>query len=83
VDATIVQSARKAPPEGGAVGDTDASWAIRTVVRSRMGSAHIAVDDGSEIVRAIAITSGSAHDFVPMDKLLDRAPAQAVYADTA
>jgi hypothetical protein len=45
--------------------------------------AHIAVDDGSEIVRAIAITSGSAHDFVPMDKLLDRAPAQAVYADTA
>ncbi|MHB1076830.1 transposase, partial [Thiobacillus sp.] len=42
---------------------------------------HIAVDDGSEIVRAIETTSGSVHDSVPMDRLLERAPARAVYAD--
>lgn len=84
VDATIVESARKAPPKGVTGGDSDTSWAIkngRPVAHGYKG--HIAVDDGSEIVRAIATTGGSVHDSVPMDKLLDRAPAQAVYADAA
>lgn len=84
VDATIVQSARQAPPKGGTGGDTDAGWAVKNGRAVAHGfKAHIAVDAGSEIVRAIETTSGSVHDSVPMDKLLDRASAQAVYADAA
>jgi IS5 family transposase len=84
VDATIVQSARQAPPRGGTGGDTDASWAVKNGRAVAHGfKAYIAVDDGSEIVRAIETTSGSVHDSVPMDRLLDRAPAQSVYADAA
>lgn len=84
VDATIVQSARKAPPKDATGGDTDARWAVKNGRPVAHGfKAHIAVDDGSEIVRAIETTSGSVHDSVPMDTLLDRAPAQAVYADAA
>ena len=83
VDATIVQSARK-PPVKGKGGDTDAAWAIKNGRPVAHGfKAHIAVDEDSEIVRAIATTSGSVHDSVPMDTLLDRAPARAVYADAA
>lgn len=43
----------------------------------------LAVDDGSAIVRAIETTRGSVHDSVPSDRLIDRSPAQAVYADAA
>lgn len=84
VDATIVQSARKAPPKGERGGDKDASWAVKNGKPVAHGfKAHIAVDDGSEIVRAIVTTSGSVHDSVPMDRLIDFAPAKAVYADAA
>lgn len=41
------------------------------------------MDDGSAIVRAIETTSGSVHDSVPADRLIDRSPASAVYADAA
>ncbi|MFN3544020.1 MAG: transposase, partial [Thiobacillus sp.] len=84
IDATIVRSARKAPPKGEAGGDTDARWAVKGNKPIAHGfKAHIAVDDGSEIVRAIATTNGSVHDSVPLDRLLERAPAAAVYADAA
>ena len=84
VDATIVQSARKAPPKGETGGDMDARWAVKSNKPIAHGfKAHIAVDDGSEIVRAIETTNGSVHDAVPMDRLLDRAQASAVYADAA
>lgn len=84
VDATIVRSARKAPRKGGTGGDTDASWAVKDGKPVAHGfKAHLAVDDGSEIVRAIATTTGAVHDSVPADRLIDQAPAQAVYADAA
>lgn len=84
IDATIVQSARKAPPKGGSGGDGDASWAVKNGKAVAHGfKAHIAVDDGSEIVRAIATTTGSVHDSVPADKLIEQSPAPAVYADSA
>jgi IS5 family transposase len=84
IDATIVQSARKAPPAGGAGGDGEASWAVKNGKAVAHGfKAHIAVDDGSEIVRAIATTTGSVHDSTPADKLIEQSPAPAVYADSA
>jgi IS5 family transposase len=84
VDATIVQSARKAPPKGETGGDPEASWAVKGNRPIAHGfKAHIAVDDGSEIVRAIATTTGATHDSTPADKLINRAPAKAVYADAA
>lgn len=84
VDATIVQSARRAPPKGKAGGDTDATWTVKNGKAVAHGfKAHIAADEGSEIVRAIATTTGSVHDSVPADELIEKAPAKAVYADAA
>ncbi len=84
VDATIVRSARKAPPKGETGGDREASWAVKGNKPIAHGfKAHIAVDEGSEIVRAIATTTGSTHDSTPADRLIDQAPAKAVYADAA
>lgn len=62
VDAAIVQSARKTPPKGETGGDKDARWAVKDNQPTAHGfKAHIAVDDGSEIVRAIETTNGSVH----------------------
>lgn len=88
VDATIVRSARKAPVKGedGAAtgGDPQASWAVKNGKAIAHGfKAHIAVDAGSEIVRAIETTTGSTHDSTPADRLIEQAPAKAVYADAA
>jgi len=83
IDATIVQSARK-PPLKGEGGDTEARWAVKGDKPIAHGyKAHIAVDDGSAIVRAIETTPGSVHDSVPADRLIDRSHASAVYADAA
>lgn len=83
VDATIVQSAKK-PPVKGEGGDTEARWAVKGGKAVAHGyKAHVAVDDGSAIVRAIETTPGSVHDSVPADRLIDRSAAQAVYADAA
>lgn len=84
VDATIVRWARKPPAQDGTGGDIDARWAVKNGRPVAHGfKAHIAVDDDSEMVRAIETTPGSVHDSVPMDRLLERAPAKAVYADAA
>lgn len=84
VDATIVRSARKAPPKGEIGGDEEAAWAVKGNRPVAHGyKAHVAVDEESEIVRAIETTTGATHDSTPADKLIDRAPAQAVYADAA
>lgn len=84
VDATIVQSARKAPPKGETGGDGEASWAVKGGRPVAHGfKAHVAVDEGSEIVRAIVTTTGSTHDSAPADRLIAQAPARAVYADAA
>jgi len=83
IDATIVQSARR-PPVKGEGGDTDARWAVKGDKPVAHGyKAHIAVDHGSAIVRAIETTSGAVHDTVPADRLIDRSPASTVYADAA
>lgn len=88
VDATIVQSARKPPVKKDdgirAGGDGDASWAVKNDKPVAHGfKAHVAVDEQSEIVRAIDTTTGATHDAVPADRLIEQAPAKAVYADKA
>jgi IS5 family transposase len=88
VDATIVPSARKAPVKGEdgrpTGGDSEASWAVKGDKPIAHGfKAHVAVDEGSEIVRAIKTTTGATHDAVPADRLIEQAPAKAVYADAA
>lgn len=88
VDATIVESARTPPPKTGSAeqpdtSDPDAAWASRNGGAIAHGyKAHVAVDLGSELVRAVSVTAGSAHDSTQIDALLNHDTA-AVYADKA
>ncbi|MEW5791618.1 MAG: transposase [Pseudomonadota bacterium] len=62
IDAAIVRSARKAPPKGEAGGDLDARWAVKGKKPIAHGfKAHIAVDDGSEIVRAAVVDADAVY----------------------
>jgi IS5 family transposase len=82
-------------PPGGDAGevsarDPQAGW-TRKNGRSRFGDkacpapdagAHVAVDEGSGIVRKAAMTPADVHDSVPADALV-RGDERAVYADKA
>jgi IS5 family transposase len=88
VDATIVQSARTPPPkwedqDARDTCDPDARWASRNSRAITHGyKVHVAVDQGSELIRALSVTPGSVHDSTQIDALLS-ADTQAVYADKA
>lgn len=88
VDATIVQSARTPPPrwedsDAQDTSDPDARWAARNSRATTHGyKVHVAVDQGSELVRALSVTPGSVHDSTQIDDLIS-ADTQAVYADKA
>jgi IS5 family transposase len=88
VDATIVESARTPPPKWGKdqsqdTSDPDAAWAGRNGRATTHGyKVHVAVDQGSELVRALSVTPGSAHDSTQIDALLSQ-DTEAVYADKA
>src|ERR687884_758601 len=85
IDATILEAAVR-PPSGdaGEVSgrDPQAGW-TRKNGRSRFGyKAHVAVDEGSGIVRAAIMTPADVHDSVPADDLV-QGDEGAVYADKA
>ena len=62
--------------------DPQAGWA-RKNGKSRFGyKAHVAVDEGSGLVREAAMTPADVHDSVPADDLV-QGDEQAVYADKA
>lgn len=88
VDATVIESARTPPPRTGQLGahdtsDPDADWAVRNGRAMRHGyKAHVAVDQGSELVRAVIVTSARPHDSTQIDALLTE-DTHAVYADKA
>jgi IS5 family transposase len=88
VDATVIESARTPPSKGAQPGtsdrsDPDADWAVRNGRALTHGyKAHIAVDQGSELVRAVIVTSARPHDSTQIDALLTP-DTQAVYADKA
>src|SRR5690349_16051857 len=90
IDATILEAAAR--PPGGDAGevsprevsprDPQAGWAKKNG-RSRFGyEAHVAVDEGSGIVRAATLTPADVHDSVPADDPV-RGDEEAVYADKA
>lgn len=85
IDATLVEAAVARPnPAEGMVStvDPDAGWAGRERKSVFGYKAHLAVDHGSELVRAAILTSADVHDSVPADHLI-QGDEQAVYADKA
>jgi IS5 family transposase len=85
IDATLVAAAVAPPrPSEGTVStaDPDAGWAKRKNGTLFGYKAHLAVDQGSELVRAAILTGAEMHDSVPADALV-RGDEQAVYADKA
>jgi transposase, IS5 family len=85
IDATILEAAVR--PPGGDAGevaerDPQAGWTKKNG-RSRFGyKAHAAVDEGSGLVRAAAMTPADVHDSVKGDDLV-QGDEEAVYADKA
>lgn len=85
IDATILEAAVR--PPGGDAGevsprDPQAGWTKKNG-KSRFGyKAHIAVDEGSGIVRQAVMTPADVHDSVPADDLV-QGDEEAVYADKA
>ena len=85
IDATILEAAVR--PPGGDAGevserDPQAGWTKKNG-KSRFGyKAHVAVDEGSGLVRRATMTSADVHDSVPADDLV-RGDEEAVYADKA
>ena len=85
IDATILEAAVR-PPTGdaGEVSERDpqAGWTKKNG-KSRFGyKAHVAVDEGSGIVRRATMTPADVHDSVPADDLV-QGDEGAVYADKA
>src|SRR4051794_5340788 len=85
INATILEAAVRRP--GGDAGevsprDPQAGW-TRKNGESRFGyEAHVAVDEGSGIVRAATLTPADVHDSVPADDPV-QGDEEAVYADRA
>src|SRR6478672_11167256 len=85
IDATILEAAVR--PPGGDAGevsgrDPQAGWTKKNG-RSRFGyKAHVAVDEGSGLVREAVMTPADVHDSVPADGLV-QGDEGAVYADKA
>ena len=85
IDATILEAAVR--PPGGDAGevsgrDPQAGWTKKNG-KSRFGyKAHVAVDEGSGIVRKAVMTPADVHDSVPAGDLV-QGDEQAVYADKA
>ena len=85
IDATILEAAVR--PPGGDAGevsprDPQAGWTKKNG-KSRYGyEAHVAVDEGSGLVREAVMTPADVHDSVPADDLV-QGDEEAVYADKA
>jgi IS5 family transposase len=86
VDATVVQAARTRPARGAEdeAGDKDAAFARRD---GRPGStygykAHVAIDQGSLLIRAATLTPANVDETSVADALI-RFDEEAVYADKA
>lgn len=85
VDATIIKAAA-APPrqEGGPVSqvDPDAGWTVKNGVASFGYKAHVAVDEGSDLIRQIEGTAADVHDSQAGPRLV-QGDEKAFYADKA
>lgn len=87
VDATLVAAQAAAPPHAAGAGaksmqDTDADW-TRTSGRSHFGyKAHVAMDQGSRLIRRAILTSARVNESEVADALIC-GDERAVYADRA
>jgi transposase, IS5 family len=86
LDATLIEAASARPPRGQEVAakDPDAAFVKR---QGKPGStygykAHVGVDQGSGLVRAVITTPANVNDTTPADALI-RGDERAVYADKA
>lgn len=85
LDATLIDTAAARPPKpGGEPADPDAAFAKRS---GKPGStygykAHVNVDRGSGLIRAVITTPANVNDTTPADDLI-RGDEAAVYADAA
>jgi len=85
LDATLIETGAARPPRGdGAASDPDARFARR---EGKAGStygykAHVGVDEGSGLIRAVLTTPANVNDTEPAD-LLVRGDEAAVWADAA
>ena len=85
IDATLVAAQARKPPYGkgkGSAVDADANWTRRGNKTHFGYKAHIAVDQGSGIIRRQLLTPAGVNDTVPADGLVIGDEA-AVYADKA
>jgi len=86
IDATVVQSSRKAPPERPDARDTsdvEAGWSVKYPKNPVHGfKAHVAVDEGSTLIRQLESTSANVHDSRMAEDLVQW-DEEAVYADKA
>ena len=84
LDATLIDTAAARPRKGASGVDTDAAFAPRS---GQPGyaygyKAHVGVDEGSGLIRAVATTPANVNDMVVADALI-RVDEKAVWADRA
>lgn len=84
LDATLIEAAPARPREGAAPRDPDAAFARR---QGKAGSsygykAHVGVDEGSGLIRAVVVTPANVNDTTPADALL-RGDERVVWGDKA
>lgn len=84
LDATLIEAACARPRElgGGDACDKDAAFARKDGKTMFGYKAHVGVDEGSGLIRAIVTTPANINDTTPAD-LLIRGDEKAVYADKA
>lgn len=84
LDATLIDAAVSAPRQGEAPRDPDARLVSRKGKRgvSYGYKAHVGVDEGSGLVRAVITTPANVNDTVPADRLI-RGDEAVVWADAA
>jgi IS5 family transposase len=84
LDATLIEAVSAPPRDGRSSADPDAAFAKR---QGKAGStfgykAHVGVDEGSGIIRAVLTTPANVNDTTPADALI-RGDERAVWADAA
>jgi len=82
LDATVIETMAARPGKGEPPSDPDARHLYRQG-RSRYGyKAHVGVDEGSGLIRAVVTTPANVNDTVPADALI-RGDERSVLADSA
>lgn len=86
IDATVIQSSRKAPPKdetrAADTSDPEAQWQAMKGKPVHGFKAHVAVDQHQTLIRAVVVTPANLHDATQTDALVQQDEA-AVYADKA